>query len=283
MTSIGPPAPPPAELFSELPADVEPCAPAWPAWSAPVALVAAFAIALVGQILIALVATIGGYGIDEAPPGALIGGTAFQDLALIGAAVVFAGMTARPRPADFGLRPARIGTATGWLVLTWGAFLGFTAVWARALGVDESTTLPEGFGVQESDAALIATAALVTVLAPLAEEVFFRGFFFSALRGARAPWLAAVATGVVFGGIHAGGTPKEFLVPLMVFGAGLCLLYWRTDSLYPAIVLHCLNNCLAFGFAVGWSWEVPLLMLGANAAIAAMLWPLARPRFAGAA
>ena len=44
-----------------------------------------------------------------------------------------------------------------------------------------------------------------------------------------------------------------FLVPLGVFGALLCLLYYRTGSLLPCMVLHALNNSLALG--VSQSWE----------------------------
>ena len=74
---------------------------------------------------------------------------------------------------------------------------------------------------------------LITVFAPLGEELFFRGFFFGSLRNWRGPWLAAVLTGLVFGAIHAGSSPVGYLVPLAIFGIGLCLLYEWTGSLYP--------------------------------------------------
>jgi membrane protease YdiL (CAAX protease family) len=111
------------------------------------------------------------------------------------------------------------------------------------------------------------------VLAPVAEELFFRGYFFTALRNWKGVWPAAILTGVVFGAIHAGSAPVGYLVPLAVFGFALCLLYWRTGSLYPCIVLHALNNSLAFGVSQGWGWEIPLVMLGANAVILAALLP----------
>ena len=79
-------------------------------------------------------------------------------------------------------------------------------------------------------------------MAPIAEELFFRGFVFTAFRRTLGMPVAAVLTGAIFGAIHLGGTDIEFIVPLAVFGALLCLLYVWTDSLLPCIVLHALNN-----------------------------------------
>ena len=46
-------------------------------------------------------------------------------------------------------------------------------------------------------------------------------------------WPAAIITGLVFGGVHAGSAPVVDLVPLAGLGFGLCLLYRYTGSLYP--------------------------------------------------
>jgi hypothetical protein len=102
-------------------------------------------------------------------------------------------------------------------------------------------------------------ALLVAVIAPVAEEFFFRGFFFGALRNWKGPWPAAVITGLVFGGIHAGSSDPAYLVPLAGFGFALCALYVKTGSLYPCIGLHCANNSVAFGVTQNWSWQIPAL------------------------
>ena len=89
----------------------------------------------------------------------------------------------------------------------------------------------------------------------------------------------AIATGVIFGAIHAGSADAVFLVPLGVFGAVLCLLYHRTGSLLPCMVLHAFNNSLALG--VSQSWQAPqviALMLGAAAAVLAVMLPFSRRR-----
>jgi uncharacterized protein len=261
----------------ELPEGV-PGTPPWPPWTAPVALVAGFAMALVGAILIAILATIGGYGINDQPPGVTIAATVVQDLALVGAAVVFARMTTRPRPQDFGLRRVSLKPAVKWMAIGWGVFFVFSAIWAAVLNLDETDDLPKELGADKNHiAALAAVGVLVCVVAPICEELFFRGFFFTALRNWHGPWLAVVLTGIVFGGIHAGSAPAGFLVPLMVLGGALCVIYWKTGSLLPCIALHSLNNALAFGVSQDWGWEIPVIMAGALAVIAVILSPILRP------
>ncbi len=51
------------------------------------------------------------------------------------------------------------------------------------------------------------------------------------------------------------------------FGVVLALLYWRTGSLWPPIGLHAINNSIAFGVSEDWTWQIPLLALGALALI----------------
>ena len=183
------------------------------------------------------------------------------------------------RPVGGRLRPAprRRGKALGWLFAAWVAFIAFSGIWAAALGVEENDDLPQELGADESTTALVFVAVLVCVAAPIAEELFFRGFCFTALRR----WIGvaggAIATGVIFGAIHAGSADAVFLVPLGVFGAVLCLLYHRTGSLLPCMVLHAFNNALALG--VSQSWEAPqviALMLGAGAAVLAVMLPFSR-------
>ena len=126
--------------------------------------------------------------------------------------------------------------------------------------------LPTSLGVNGSTAALVAICVLVTVIAPLAEETFFRGYFFGALRNWRGPWPAALLTGAVFGAIHVGSAPVVFLLPLAIFGVALCILRWQTGSLLPCISLHAINNALAFGVTEHWTaGQILLLAIGAVA------------------
>ena len=160
----------------------------------------------------------------------------------------------------------------------------FSAIWAAALGVEENDDLPQELGADDSTTALVAVAVLVCVAAPIAEEIFFRGFCFTAFRR----WIGvaggAILSGVIFGAIHAGSSDVVFLVPLAVFGVVLALLYHRTGSLLPCIVLHALNNSLALGVTQSWApQEVAALMVAAAVVVVAIVLPFsARGRVAPA-
>lgn len=270
-------APPPA--LPELPEGVEPGTrvPRWKPWSAFLALILGFVAASIGFIVIATIASAFGASFEDPPPAVTISATILQNVLLIAAAIFFARTVARPTPWQFGLRRPAWWPSVGWTVLAFFAFIAFSATWISAMGLEnEEDTLPAELGVDESTVALIAVAFLVTVVAPVGEELFFRGFYFRALANWKGIWPAAVITGITFGAIHAGGSPIGFLVPLGVFGVVLCLLYAKTQSLYPPIVLHAINNSLAFGTTQDWDWQIPVLLAGSLTVIGLMAYAVRR-------
>ena len=258
--------PPSFDVAPELPEGVErpapPNDPSWKPWMAWAALVAAFGGALFAALIIGVIGSAAGSSFADPSPAVSISATIAQDLSFVGAALLFASISARPRPEQFGLRPTRFWPAVGWIAAAFAAFYVFTLVWVAILGVSpDDTKLPDELGVKDSTYALLAVAFLVAVVAPMAEEFFFRGFFFGALRNWKGPWPAAVITGLVFGAIHVGSAEAAFLLPLAFFGFCLCLLRERTGSLYPGIALHCMNNSLAFGVSQHWGWEIVVLFV----------------------
>jgi membrane protease YdiL (CAAX protease family) len=258
--------PPSFGLAPELPEGVErppqPRATIWKPWTAWAALIAAFGAALMGALIVGVIGAAAGASFSDPTPAVSISATIVQDLSFIGAALLFAGMAGRPLPEQFGLRPTRFWPAVGWMAAAFAAFYAFTLVWVAILGVSpDDSKLPDELGVKDSTLALLAVAFLVAVVAPIAEEFFFRGFFFGALRNWRGPWPAAIITGLVFGSIHIGSAEAAFLLPLAFFGFALCLLRERTGSLYPGVALHCMNNSLAFGVSQHWNWQILALLV----------------------
>ena len=239
----------------------------WRPWIAWVGLAAGFSGALFGGLIVAIVATAAGSKADDLPPGALMAATVLQDISLVVAAILFARVTGPTAARHFGLRRVRPWQAVVWTLLVYVGFVAFAAAWTALVDQPSEQQVLEQLGVEDSDLALAASAVLVCLLAPVVEELFFRGFFFRALRNWRGFWPAAILTGVIFGAIHwEGSGAAGVIAPLMVLGFGLCLLYERTGSLYPCIALHAINNAIAFGVSVDWTWQVPLLVLVALAA-----------------
>lgn len=278
---VPPPAGPPPRMAPSGPAT--PGRAGWPefTWWGPVlALLSAFLLALFAFAIIAGVADAvgGGVELDEPPPGVTIGATLVQNAALVVFAVLFAAIGGRrPTREDFGLRRVSFWSGLGWAAASLGAFYLFSFVWAIALNVDEQDDLAQQLGAGDSTLNLVAVALLVAVAAPIGEEFFFRGYFFPALGRRLGLIPAALAVGIVFGTIHAGGTSAVFLVPLAVFGFLLCLLFHRTGSLLPCMGLHALNNAVALGVTLDWAaWQVMLGAVVAPALTLALVVPVAR-------
>lgn len=281
--------PPPPQLQPTGPPSPEPdAAPAQDVVARPVGragwhpalAVAAFVVGYAGSImvggLVIAAATPFGSSFSEPPPGINLTLVFVQNAVLFAAAFAFARLSGRPAAADFGLRSTRLWRSAGLLVAVWVAFFLVSAAWALLVDVDDRQTLPEELGADGPLLNVLGVVVVITVVAPLGEELFFRGFFFGALRNWRGPWLAAVLTGAAFGLVHAGGSPVVFLLPLALFGVGLCLLYEWTGSLYPPIALHALNNSVALGANLDWTWQIPLMMATAPLAALGCAWLLGR-------
>src|SRR4051812_6977376 len=115
------PAPQPQFMESpERPEGAEPRArPRWPPWMSVAALVAGFAGALFGALVLGVIAVAFGADFKHQPSSVQILATIVQDLCLIGSAILFARMAGRVRRGDFGLRPTRVLPGIGWAVLAW--------------------------------------------------------------------------------------------------------------------------------------------------------------------
>jgi membrane protease YdiL (CAAX protease family) len=201
---------------------------------------------LIGFV-VAMVATLilGGFaaaaGADLSDRGFIYGGTIVQYLAWIAAAYFVTADLGRPSARTFGLRPFR-RSAFGWLALAFLVYYVLAIAYALIFKPPEEE-LPKELGAEQGVGFAIATAILLIVIAPVAEELFFRGFLYQAFRNSYGVGQGAILSGLVFGVIH-----FEFfkLVQLAILGVLLALLFERTQSLWPSIMLHAINNTLAF-------------------------------------
>src|SRR6185437_4774488 len=86
---------------------------------------------------------------------------------------------------------------------------------------------------------------VIAVLPAVLEELFIRGYLFSALLGVLRPWptiLIAAALFALFHLILAGVLAVERFLPSLLLGIVLGWVCWKTGSLWPGMLLHALNN-----------------------------------------
>ena len=82
---------------------------------------------------------------------------------------------------------------------------------------------------------------LVAVIAPIAEELFFRGMLYPVLRRRWSPQVAIVANGFLFALIHF----IPILIPGLFFvGIVLAWVRERSNSLIPCMLIHALQNAV---------------------------------------
>ena len=251
-------------------------------WSVWWAFAIAFAALSLGAVAAALAAAInnavvdlpehadGGYGValHGLPPVVSFLSTLTMDLALIGGAVLVAAsaLGGRVVPAALGLRPARLGLSAALVVLGYVGFLLLAAGWTSALGIEDRENVAVQLGTRDSVFGLVAAGFLVCVVAPVAEELFFRGFVFGGLRR-HGLVLAALVSGTAFGLAHVASSPIGFIVPLAALGILLALIYERTGSIYPTMALHVVNNSVAFGVSDGRPLAIPVCLAAGALAV----------------
>ena len=243
--SIDPTPPPPKR--PELP---EGAGPRWPAWYAGMG----FLVALISTLVVVgiVAAATGASTTDESPTFTVVA-TFLQGVIFIGTAVLFASFAGKPRPEHFGLRRSRFWPTVGWAVLGLLSFYVVAALYTVIVQPDATQDVAQELGANQGTVGLIAAGFMVICVAPVAEEFFFRGFFYRALRSRYSVLGAALIDGILFGAIHWDFSTADGLLivpPLGALGFTFCLIYERTGSLYPVIALHALNNAIAFGTTV---------------------------------
>jgi uncharacterized protein len=240
------PTPPPPKL-PELP---ERAGPRWPAWYAGIG----FLVALISTlVVVGIVAAATGASPDDENPTFTVVATFLQGLIFIGTAMLFASFAGKLRAEHFGLRRSRFWPTVGWAALGLFSFYVLAALYTAIVQPDAEQTVAQDLGADQGTLGMIAAGFMVICVAPAAEEFFFRGFFYRALRSRYSVLGAALIDGILFGAIHWDFSTADGLLiipPLAALGFMFCLVYERTGSIYPVIALHALNNSIAFGVTV---------------------------------
>ncbi len=105
---------------------------------------------------------------------------------------------------------------------------------------DTVRRIPEIFG--KGTVGFILAVIVVVVVAPIVEELFFRGFIYPAFRQRIGVVGAIILSSFLFALAHAS---LFLIIPIMALGVALTYLYEATGSLGPPVMLHALNNLLS--------------------------------------
>lgn len=128
----------------------------------------------------------------------------------------------------------------GYIILTTAALL--VVSWllpSLDLGQSQDIAFKSADGVFE----IIISAIALLVVAPIAEELIFRGFIFRGFRNSFGILTAAIISSLIFGVVHG---QLNVAIDTFCLGLMLCYLYQKTDSIWPSIALHSLKNSIAF-------------------------------------
>ena len=154
----------------------------------------------------------------------------------------------------FGLQPSRFPKAalTGalWLLITYPLILIIQETVQQFTGASDDSQLIVSYFLEHPDLRhRIAVILMAVVVAPVAEEIIFRGYFYGVIRcfGGRIP--ALLTSSLLFAAIH---VHLPSIPGLFILAVILCFLYERTASLWAPIALHAAFNASTIIFLILW-------------------------------
>jgi len=142
--------------------------------------------------------------------------------------------------------------SAGGLLVGWPVVMGVSAgivelvkgTWLESGAMQESVRM---FGALEGMGARLLFVTMAVLVAPVVEEVVFRGFFYGVVKRHSDRLFAVLWSGLTFGVVHGH---LVSLLPLAIFGVVLALAYERTGSLWVPIIMHILFNAITVGMMV---------------------------------
>lgn len=119
--------------------------------------------------------------------------------------------------------------------------VGFNPEQAQAVGFDGLTHQYE----------YVAAFVTLVIIAPLAEELLFRGYLYGKLRRAVPAWVVALVVSAVFALLHVPGenfalTQWNVALDVFILSLVLCFLREKTGAIWAGVALHMIKNGLAF-------------------------------------
>ena len=149
---------------------------------------------------------------------------------------------------DVGLTRLLSWTDIGLAPVTFVAYILSTTVFMALIvallpGFPVAETQDIGYSLFGSQLDSILTFLALVIIAPVAEEVLFRGYLYGKLKSYVPVLWAAIATSVLFGLVH---LQWNVAVDVFVLSMFLCGLRSITGSIWAGILVHSIKNAVAY-------------------------------------
>ncbi len=152
--------------------------------------------------------------------------------------------------ADLRLNiPSRPLAALSKGVFVWIVALGLMVIWSLIVDTigsevlvppDNTTNLLDELGGMS-----LLALFVVSIAAPVAEEIFFRSFLLAGLMKRFGAIIATILSSALFAAVHIPSIGIGIIVPVFILGMALAVIYLWTRSVWSCIIVHGLHNAFA--------------------------------------
>lgn len=136
-----------------------------------------------------------------------------------------------------------------WAIFMWGLYFLLTIAVTAILyfvsipGLDLEQQQNIGFSNLSGGLEYVAAFLLLVVIAPVFEELLFRGYLFGRIREKNGFWLSAILTSLTFAALHG---QLNVGIDVFILSIFLCYLREKFDAIWPGILVHAFKNGLAY-------------------------------------
>ena len=208
---------------------------AYPSWGDLLTLLGVFIVATVlGSLLTGILQKIGSVS---------VGFGAFLGYVIQFSLVIIFGLFQRKIRSPKGTRLLKFGLAKlDFVIILWGTIivLATGVVIEPLLNLFPETYLDRLGNIMAAGGWMMFTSI---VIAPIMEEILFRGILQDALMRKYGVFVGILIASAVFGIVHL--IPQQVVNAFMI-GIVLGYIYYRTGALLPVILIHCINNAISY-------------------------------------
>lgn len=208
---------------------------AYPSWGDLLTLLGVFIVATVlGSLLTGVLQKIGSVS---------VGFGAFLGYVIQFSLVIIFGLFQRKIRSPQGTRLLKFGLAKlDFVIILWGTImvLATGVVIEPLLNLFPETYLDRLGNIMAAGGWMMFTSI---VIAPIMEEILFRGILQDALMRKYGVFVGILIASAVFGIVHL--IPQQVVNAFMI-GIVLGYIYYRTGALLPVILIHCINNAISY-------------------------------------